>query len=418
MLRLYNEEAAINHVKTLSFKRHAATEGEIKVVNYLVKELGNEKINFSVETFEWTKTMAKILKLFFLWIFLFVLICQIISLYPIITWSFLIVDGIFIFLSLLGIRYIFDHSRIIYFGKKRESKNVIATVQAKDLYAKRPVIIFSAHHDSAGSIYPIMIIKFLYLLGALLLLLYLIFTIILSIWSILSLFSITQINFAYFLIRNLFFITGLVILVELIFLLFNKKVDTSIGSIDNATGVSILLELAKLIKKNPLEKTDVIFVWFGAEEMGLWGSKQYYFKHFEELIYNYELNKSFNINIDMVGSSISIEDEIGLFRKRKMNENLNDILEISANQQKINLKKVKTPIGSGSDHLVIKAFTKKVQKKNFQVSCFFSREDTKYIHSQKDTPEKCSTTNLNGCIDICYNAIRSLDLRVESLRRK
>ncbi|MFX1419043.1 MAG: M28 family metallopeptidase [Promethearchaeota archaeon] len=413
MLKLYNEEAAINHVKALSFKRYAATEGETKAINYLIKELEKEKFNTSVESFEWTKTISKMLKLIFLWIFLFVSVCQIISLYPIITWIFLFLDGLFILVLLFGGRYLFDHSRIIYFGKKKESKNIIATVKAKDLYAKRPVIIFSAHYDSAGSRYSLLTTKLLYLLGAGLLLIYLIFTIVISIWSILVIFSITQFNFAYFLVRNLFLISGIVILLEIIILLFNKKLDTSIGAIDNASGVSILLEIAKLVNKNPLEKTDVIFLWFGAEEMGLWGSKQYCSKHFDELNHDYDLNKSFNINIDMVGSPISIEDKIGIFRKKKINENLNDILEASANQQKITLKKAKIPIGSGSDHLVLLSFAKKENKKNFQISSFFSKEDTKFIHSKKDTPEKCSAANLNACIDICYNAIKSLDLRVE-----
>ena len=214
-------------------------------------------------------------------------------------------------------------------------------------------------------------------------------------------------------IRNLFFIIGTAILIAIIIILFNKKVDTSLGSIDNATGVSILLEMAKLINKNPLEKTDVIFLWVGAEEMGLWGSKQYCSKHFEELNHDYDLNKSFNINIDMVGSTLSIIGETGLFKKKKLNENLNDVLEASATQQNIPLKKASIPFGSGSDHLVLRAFTKKAEKKSFQVCCFFSKEDSKYIHSKKDTPEKCSATNLNACIDICYNAIKSLDLRVE-----
>ena len=40
-------------------------------------------------------------------------------------------------------------------------------------------------------------------------------------------------------------------------------------------------------------------------------------------------------------------------------------------------------------------------------------KDSKYIHSKKDIPEFCSAENLNGCIEICYNAIKSLDLRVE-----
>jgi Zn-dependent M28 family amino/carboxypeptidase len=202
-------------------------------------------------------------------------------------------------------------------------------------------------------------------------------------------------------------------MIELFITFFNKKTNNSIGSIDNASGVAILLELAKLVKKNPLQKTDVFFLWVGAEEMGLWGSKQYCSKHFEELDNDYDLNKSYNINIDMVGTYIGLIDETGLIKKKKLNENLNEVLKASDPQQKIPSEKAKMAFGSGSDHLVLRAFAKKAEKKGFQITCFLSNKDSKYIHSKKDIPDLCSSENLNGCIDICYNAIKSLDLRVE-----
>jgi len=194
----------------------------------------------------------------------------------------------------------------------------------------------------------------------------------------------------------------------------NKKSDKSIGSIDNASGVAILIELAKLVKKKPLNKTDVLFLWCGAEERGLWGSRQYCNKHFEELIQDYDLDKSHNINIDMVGTYIGLLDKLGLIKKKNLNDNLNDVLLASAGQQKITLKKESIKIGSGSsDHQVFRAYAKKYEKNGFQVSLFSTEDDVRYIHSKHDTPDKCSAENLNYCIEICYNAIKSLDLRVE-----
>jgi Zn-dependent M28 family amino/carboxypeptidase len=186
------------------------------------------------------------------------------------------------------------------------------------------------------------------------------------------------------------------------------------GSIDNASGVAILIELAKLVSKNPLNKTDVIFLWCGAEERGLWGSKQYCNRHFEELNYDYDLNKSFNINIDMVGTYIGLLDKLGLFKKKDLNKNLNNVLEASANQQNIKIKKESVKIGTGSsDHQIFRAYAKKHEKGGFQVGLFSTEDDVKYIHSKHDTPDKCSSEMLNNCIEICFNAIKSLDLRVE-----
>ena len=157
----------------------------------------------------------------------------------------------------------------------------------------------------------------------------------------------------------------------------------------------------------------MIFLWCGAEEMGFWGSKQYCSKHFEELNQIYELNKSYNINIDMVRTYIGIVDETGLIKKKKLNNNLNNVLEASATHLNVPYKKISMSFSTGNDHLVFRAFTKKSEKPEFQVACFLSKEDSKYIHSKKDTPDRCSATELNACIEICYNTIKSLDLRVD-----
>ncbi|MFX1467819.1 MAG: M28 family metallopeptidase [Promethearchaeota archaeon] len=412
-LKIYDENAAINHVKTLAFKRRAATEGEAKTINYIIRELDKENVQPITESFKWTTTMSKLRKLLFLWFFTFIFICQILLLNPFVTWIILPLDGLFFVILLFGGKFLFDQSKILYIGKKKESKNIYTTIQAKDLYPKRPVIIFSAHYDSVSSLFTTKIMKPLLLSMLFLLLSYFLINIILSIWSIIALFTAVSIEFVYLLIRTLSFTIGIIIMSELFITFFNKKTNESIGSIDNASGVAILLELAKLVKKNPLERTDVIFLWCGAEEMGIWGSKHFCSKHLEELDNDYDLNKSYNINVDMVGTYIGLIDETGLLKKKKLNKNLNDVLKASDLQQKINCDNPKMSFGSGSDHLSFRSFTKKAEKKDFQVTCFLSNKDTKYIHSKKDIPELCSAENLNGVIDICYNAIKSLDLRVE-----
>jgi len=412
-LRLYDEQNAIKHVRTLSFKRLAATGGETKIINYILKELGKEKVEAKVESFVWTSTFSIFRKLISLWSFVFILITQIILLYPNVSWIILPLDVLFFIVLFSLIKVIYDHTRMVFIGKKMESKNAIVTIQATDLYPRRPVVVFSAHHDSVSSNLPTKILMMLMLSALFILFLYLLINLALSIWSIIALFSIVQIDISYVIMRNLSLIIGSILLIEDFVTFFIKNTNHSVGSIDNASGTAILLELAKLVKKNPLVKTDVIFLWCGAEEMGHWGSKQYLSKHLEELDYDYDLNKSYNINIDMVGTYVSIVDETGLIKKKKLNKNVNDVLKASAIQLKIPLKKASIAFGTGSDHLVFRSFTKKAEKPDFQVSCFLSKDNSKYIHSKKDLPELCSATNLNACIDICFNTIKSLDLRVD-----
>ncbi len=412
-MNLYEENAAINHIKSLSFTRYAATEGESKAINYIQNQLDKENVAFNLESFEWSNSFSILRKLIFLWLFIFVCGSEILLLFPDFTWLILPLDGLFFLFLIFLNKYFFDYSRNISFGKKRKSKNIIATIKARNLYPKRPVIIFSAHHDSISNNFPYKITKILLLSGLFLLFSHIIINLILSIWSIIISLIIIQIETIYLWIRMISLIIGIILLVGVSIFFFMKSTDLSVGAIDNASGIAVLLELAKLVKKNPLEKTDVIFLWCGAEEMGHFGSKNYCSKHLENLNHDYNLNKSFNINIDMVGTYIGLVDETGLFKKTKLNKNLNDVLRASDTQNRIPSKKSKPSFGTGSDHLVFKAITEKMGKKGFQVTCFLSKEDLKYIHSKKDIPELCSAENLNGCIDICYNTIRSLDSRVE-----
>ncbi|MCK4280738.1 MAG: hypothetical protein KAX10_01375, partial [Candidatus Lokiarchaeota archaeon] len=65
-----------------------------------------------------------------------------------------------------------------------------------------------------------------------------------------------------------------------------------------------------------------------------------------------------------------------------------------------------------SDHISFKSFSEKTNEK-FQVCCFHSVKDCKFIHSVKDTPDKCSPEILNSCLEICFNVIKSIDLKGE-----
>lgn len=70
------------------------------------------------------------------------------------------------------------------------------------------------------------------------------------------------------------------------------------GADDNASGVAVLLELAKTIGNSMKPDRTVIFVAFTAEEAGLVGSR-YYVKHPPE---DYPINKCIgNLNLDTVG---------------------------------------------------------------------------------------------------------------------
>ncbi len=76
------------------------------------------------------------------------------------------------------------------------------------------------------------------------------------------------------------------------------SVPYSKGAYDNATGSIAIMQIASYYKKNKPDRT-LVFVWCGAEEIGLEGSKAYVAHHAKELD-KYKLD----INIDMVGVTL------------------------------------------------------------------------------------------------------------------
>jgi len=74
------------------------------------------------------------------------------------------------------------------------------------------------------------------------------------------------------------------------------------GVDDNGTGTATLLEFARILAAEPLDKA-VRFVAFGAEELGLYGS--YYYA---QKVYREGLNVNCMINIDMIGNNQLLKD--------------------------------------------------------------------------------------------------------------
>ena len=97
------------------------------------------------------------------------------------------------------------------------------------------------------------------------------------------------------------------------------------GANDNASGVSVLLNLAKLYS-NKANKYNLIFICFGGEELGLLGSK------FFTLNPLFDLNKiEFLINLDIVGTG---DDGIAIINAIDHKKQLKQIVKIN---NKLNL---------------------------------------------------------------------------------
>lgn len=393
-LLLNKELETKKHVESLAFNRGASTIGETKAIDYIEQELDKENIGSQYEYFKWTGPTRILMRVSYL-----------------VVVTYLLLSRLFLFLIIYAvIKVSFERTRQITLIKKESSKNIFAKIPAKEESAKRPVVIFSAHYDSISANVPFQVQVLMFLIYRLIIGFYICIIFILSIWLTLDIYFIYALSNDIIIFLSLLSLFGIITSIPILYLVFSEKPSSS--SIDNASGVAILIELAKLFKNEPLENMDLYFVWTGAEEWGLKGSKKFCSKHFPFLNNEYDLNKSFNINIDMVGSYIGLLDKVGLPLRRRMNKNLNNIIEATANSLKIPITRYNKIIEPKSDHTIFRRYARRFRKK-LQIALFHSDKDSKYIHSLRDTPDKCSPKNLNGCLEICYHTLRSIDLRVK-----
>jgi hypothetical protein len=390
---LIDELSTMEHVKSLSFNRSASSTGETQARIYIEKEMAKENIDSKVEYFSWAGSTRILMRVSYLIILIYLLLSRLILL--------IIVYYV--------IKHLFEKTRNMSLINKEQSKNILTEILANKEGVKRPLVIFTAHYDSISANISYKIQWVIFFIYRIIIGFYVGIIIIFSAWLTLDVLSVFLVPETVVVILAYLSLVGIVIAIPILYLVFNES--PSSGSIDNASGVSILIELSKLFKKDPLENMDILFLWLGAEEWDTKGSKKFCKRHFHYLDQKYDLNRSILINIDMVGSYIGLIDRVGLF-KRRMNKNVTDILDTTAKNQNIPLIRYNKLLEPKSDHKIFRKYAKRFKKK-LQIACFHSHKDTKYIHSTKDTPDKCSADVLNGCLYICYQALKSIDLRID-----
>jgi hypothetical protein len=397
-IRLYNDPKTMEHIQALAFNRTASSTGETEALNYIESELIRNNLNPEVEHFNWRGPLSILMRTSYLLILINLILFRMI----------LIVVTYFI------IKYAFSRLRELSFISREESKSIFTLIKSKNKIPKRPIVIITAHYDSISANLPYRLQVIIFFIYRLIVIFYAIVFFTFAAIFFLDLLRIIPVT--NFLIVFISFSSagGVLISIPILYLVFKER--PSLGAIDNASGVAISIELAKIFNKNPLEDTDILILWPGAEEWGLKGSKAFCKNHFRSLKKSYDLDNSYNINIDMVGSYIGLLNKTGLVFKRKINKNLNDIFGATAKQLNIPLTVYNKVISPKSDYKPFKKYAKKYRTK-FQVSLFHSSKDSKYIHSLKDTPDKCSLESLNGCINICHQVLRSIDMRVEGVKK-
>ncbi|MFX3673571.1 MAG: DUF4910 domain-containing protein [Paenisporosarcina sp.] len=174
----------------------------------------------------------------------------------------------------------------------------------------------------------------------------------------------------------------------------HDSVAAAPGANDNASGTSITLELARVLKTIPTE-TEIRFITFGAEEVGLVGSA-----HYVEQLPDEEISRIVaNFNLDMVGSK-----DAGDLILQTIDKKSNLVTELAqAASTKLNGKPTPYNQGDSSDHVSF-------ANAGIPAALFIHNPAEPWYHTADDTIDKISKAKLQDVAEIVslsvWNQIR------------
>nr|WP_039813052.1 DUF4910 domain-containing protein [Jeotgalibacillus malaysiensis] len=164
------------------------------------------------------------------------------------------------------------------------------------------------------------------------------------------------------------------------------------GANDDASGTAMTLELARVLKNVPTD-TELRFVTFGAEELGLIGSY-----HYVDTLSDEEIDNTVaNFNLDMVGSR-----DAGDLVMRTLDGQPNLVTELSQ-KSSLKLNGEATPFSQGgsSDHVPFAAA-------GIPAALFIHSPLEPWYHTPDDTIDKIDIDKLQDVAEIVGSAVYDL----------
>ena len=294
------------------------------------------------------------------------------------------------------------HETFDFLFPKRESKNVIGTINPKN--EVKNTVIFSAHHDSAFEFNTFYYLK---RFGQIIINLGYLGVAIIFLGMILKLifFIISIEQPILFLVFGIIFIVFIPIILVYIFFHSYKPV---LGAFDNLSGVAVLLGIAKFLSENRDTEemfpkyTKVHLISFAGEEAGLRGAKRYVKNHYEELL----ANRTTVVNMDSIAKKDFIiihnkESGIGAKHDPIVFEPLVDIAE------NLNLKNKLMPLPFGATDAA--AFSKKNIPAVAIGGLNLKEELAPYYHTRNDCPAVVEKEALGQFAQICIEYLKLVD---------
>ncbi len=366
----FNIERTIQDIKGLAFPRFVGSEGEKEAADYIKKEFEKTGLKVTEEDFTYSILSFKVFRKIghLLQAILILTAAYLLRFSPVLS----IILSIFLFTFLcFSTRWTKFLSSYKSIGKKKSSRNIVASNQNPDAEKK---IIVMAHYDTKSQFLPMRLR---------------IPTLILSIFGGI-IFSLTIIGIsisaeflAFSIPYSYFWYFGLFLSVITVLLIFNRTRNGSPGVIDNASGVAIMLELAREVSDNLSKKLDIEFVATSAEEIGLKGAASFLKNHKKEL----KNENVFLVNLDALGSGeLKYNSGYG-FPTKRTSRYINGLIKETAEEQdiKINSKYVLT--GLAADHMPF-------VENGFEATWLRSSLST--VHTDGDNLDRINKDNLEN----------------------
>ena len=340
---LFDAKRAHHHITQLAFPRLVGSAGEAKAQDYIVQQFAALGLAVSRESFAFTKFPAEVFPRLLCGIFVPVVLSvpSFGDRFPI---PVCLVCLLSLSVALLCTQWQKRFEGLYNVGRGHHSENIVATNGRKP-NDNTPALLFVAHYDSKSQVLPIAVRAAAYSIA------------IVGLIALTTVMVIEVATLAWFPDDTTFVwlpdsivwgVAGTTTFC-LLLLQINFTQNRSPGGFDNASGVGVMLEVARVLIARG-EKKSITFLAAGAEEYGMCGALRYVQKHTDE----YDQENTYVINLDGlgVGNGVNVVAGYGIPPVRTANV-LADRFQASGESLGIQVSERHLPIGVGLDSIPI-----------------------------------------------------------------
>lgn len=382
------ESCCVDHVQRLSFPRLSGGKGEKAAGDYIVSSLEDAGLSparqpFSASLFP-SEVLARVAVLFWA-------IATALAVF--VLWSNIRLAAALIAAMALSVLLmsrwhpLLERLFSVSFWPSVKSENIHASVKCSE---SAPWIVFMAHYDSKAQSLPIWLRAFVLIGG----------TLGMAVLACLT-FACAIFSDPTGLIHLAAEITGLAVIISMLCVLFNRTVDKSPGAIDNASGVSVVLELAKAVSRDRPQDINICFLFTGAEEIGLCGAQSFV----AELGGSFPKDSTFIVNLDGVGgkAKLLLVDHYALPPVTTARK-LSTLSGKAASRCGVKLHNMPLIMGALWDHVVWASHGYEA----LTLSMGGWEKSTFLIHGELDRAENVNGHSLNTTLRLCLEIVKAV----------